>query len=556
MNKAAIFHRNSREYVLPIGRERVDLRLLCAREDLSACEIVYWKRSHPEGIQTASLRLHYRTAWQDDYRATLSFAETARYIKYYFRLTGADGIVCYFCENGFSERPPDSGHFEYLWTNDADIVHVPAWSRGIVYYQIFPERFDACRTDAAPRSYVPWDSKPSREHFHGGNLRGIQRRLPYLQALGVDCLYLTPIFEAAFNHKYATIDYFRVDPDFGTMEDLRALVQDVHAHGMRILLDGVFNHVGIDFPPFADLYENGAKSAYADWFYADAYPLTMEPLNYACVGDYPYMPKLRTEHPSVRQMILDVMLFWIREAGIDGWRLDVADEVAASTWQFVRTALKWEYPEALLLGETWGDAFRLIGQGDQLDTAMNYLFRDAVLDFLCRQSIDAEAFDDRLQRMLSRYPEPVLDSLYNCLGSHDTPRLWTEAGSDEARVRLAIAFQMCYRGAPAIYYGDEIGMPGENDPDCRGGMVWDEAKQNKAIADACREWIAVRKTHPALAVGSISTLHCRGDVYAFARDHEKERVTVLINRGATEAAVTLSDFAQQVVLPPCCVKII
>ncbi len=289
---------------------------------------------------------------------------------------------------------------------------------------------------------MPWDAAPTRDNYFGGDLAGIRARLPYLQSLGAECLYLTPVFSGDFNHKYATADYFQVDPDFGTAEELAALVSDAHARGMRVVLDGVFNHVGVRFAPFADVLANGAASPYRDWFYLKRLPVTVDASCYECVGDYPYMPRLRTVNREVRAYILSVMLYWLDTAGIDGWRLDVADELDPGTLRYLREGVKTRCPDALLLGETWGDASRMVCGGDQLDCAMNYLFRDAAVDFFARERIGAAELENRLGHMLMKYPDAVNLRMYNCLDSHDTARFLTEAGGDGWRLKLAIAFQM------------------------------------------------------------------------------------------------------------------
>ncbi len=535
MNRQAIFHQSSRTFLLPLARNVLSFRLLTARDDIRECRLYYWKRSepYPDTRKDVVLERSYQDAEHDDFRVSVTFPETAHYIKYFFQLTDTKGETCYVNEYGFSAAPPECGFFEYLYANDHDVAKIPGWCNGIVYYEIFPERFAIGVKEKTFHKYEPWESVPTRENYLGGDIAGILAKLDYLESLHADCIYLTPVFLGDFNHKYATTDYYRIDPGFGLNEEFAALVAEAHRRGIRVVLDGVFNHVGIHFPPFEDLLRNGEASPYKDWFYAKSYPLTMEPLNYECVGDYPYMPKLRTSHPDVREMILDVMTYWIREAGIDGWRLDVADEVDFSTLQMIRTRLKEAYPEALLLGETWGDAGKLVGSGDQLDSAMNYLFRDAMVDYFARERISETELDHRIQHMLMKYPDHINHAMYNCLGSHDTARFFTEAGGDVEKMMQAAAFQMTFLGCPAIYYGDEVGMAGENDPGCRGAMVWDARKQNQFLLDWHKKLTALRRQSPALQKGSYRTFVCDSGkhLFGFARCFNRESVYVLFNRG-------------------------
>ena len=204
----------------------------------------------------------------------------------------------------------------------------------------------------------------------GGDLRGIMKKLDHIQSLGATCLYLTPIFKAPANHKYDTADYYEIDPAFGTKEDLRALVTEIHRRGMRILLDGVFNHCGFFWPPFQDLLAEGESSRYRDWFFPHSLPVTTEPCNYDCVGHYKWMPKLNLANPATEEYFIEVGKYWIRNFDIDGWRLDVADEIPTAFWTAFSTAIRRLKPDALLLGETWGDAGKLLAP-NRLHTAMN-----------------------------------------------------------------------------------------------------------------------------------------------------------------------------------------
>jgi cyclomaltodextrinase / maltogenic alpha-amylase / neopullulanase len=543
MNRQAVFHQSNRSFVLPIERNVLAFRLLTARDDIRECRLYYWKRSdpYPSTRREVVLERRYQDAEHDDFRVSVTFPETAHYIKYYFQFTDIKGKTCYFSEYGFTAVPPEKGFFEFLYANDHDVAKNPDWCKGIVYYEIFPERFATGNQNKTCHKYEPWESVPTRENYLGGDLAGIVAKLGYLKSLNVDCLYLTPIFLGDFNHKYATTDYYRIDPSFGTNEEFAFLVKKAHEHGIRVVLDGVFNHVGIHFPPFEDLLRNGEASSYKDWFYVTSFPLAMEPLNYECVGDYPYMPKLRTSNPAVRDMVLDIMTYWIRETGLDGWRLDVADEVDFSTWQFIRTRLKEAYPEALLLGETWGDAAKLVGSGDQLDSAMNYLFRDAMVDYFARERISEAELDHRIQHMLMKYPDHVNSGMYNCLGSHDTARFLTEAGGDVEKMMQAVACQMTFPGSPAIYYGDEVGMAGENDPGCRGGMVWDTKKQNQSLLDWHKKLTALRMQSPALQKGGYRTFVCDTGkrLFGFVRCFKNESVYVLFNRGSVPQTIPM-----------------
>lgn len=558
MNLAAIAHGVGLPFRQPVARNRIKFRLLAADGDLTACRIVLWKRSepYPDSRRALPMCARYRDGVKAEWTVEAAFPEEARYVKYFFRLEDAGGRILYFREHGFSETEPESGFFEVLQAFECDLPQAPDWSRGAVYYQIFPERFAVGNPSKSLHDYARWDAQPTRENFLGGDLEGIRQKLPYLASLGAECLYLTPVFAADFNHKYAARDYFRVDPDFGTNGELAALVSQAHARGIRVLLDGVFNHCGVHFAPFQDLMKNGEASPFRDWFYVKRWPIEVDPACYECVGDYPYMPRLRTPNPEVREFILKAMLYWLDEAGIDGWRLDVADEIDVSTLRYLREGVKARHPEALLLGETWGDAGRLVSEGGALDAAMNYLFRDAMVDYFAKGAIDEAQLDGRLQRMLMKYPDDVNLRMYNCLGSHDTARFLTESGGEAWRLKLAVAFQMLFPGSPAVYYGDEIGMAGANDPLCRAGMAWERA--DEGLLDWTRRWIALRKRSRAVRLGSYKTLLADPEkgLFAFERVYEGERLAAAFNRGGAAQTLDFAGTAGTASVPPRSVKII
>lgn len=532
MNIAAFEHVPVLSFRQPIARNAIRFRLLTARNDIERCSLVCWKRSDPLHRTEWPLQIRTQDQTRAEWTVEVAFPEEAHYIKYFFRLTGLSGEERFYCEHGVSDTEPATGFFELLQVNPADVIAPPEWAMGTVYYQIFPERFARSGYTVPSHTLVPWDATPTRENYLGGDLEGIRQKLPYLQELGVDCLYLTPVFAGDFNHKYATTDYFAIDPDFGTEEELATLVRQAHERGMRVLLDGVFNHTGIHFAPFADLMANGPRSRFRDWFYPKRYPITVDAACYECVGDYPFMPRLNTANPQVQAFILSVMRYWLERAGIDGWRLDVADELDPGCVRYLRRQLRAEFPEALLLGETWGDATRMLCENDQFDTVMNYLFRDAMMDYFAHGAIDEEQLDARLGHMLMKYPQETALCLYNCLSSHDTARFLTEAGGECWRLKLAVAFQMLFPGSPAVYYGEEIGMQGENDPGCRAGMTWD--RMDEELLTWTRRWIRFRREHEVIRKGKYRTLLAdrQKGLFVFERASQEERIVAVFNRSA------------------------
>lgn len=521
MNREAVLHRNTEEFIYPTARDRLVFRIRTAKKEIQKCKVIYWNRE--DGVKkTQCMECYARDGVFDYFRCQVIFSKIARYQKYYFTLEDIHGATWYFSAYGVDDKPPEDGFFEYLYANGNDVVTTPAWAEGIIYYQIFPERFFNGDRGNDPVDAEAWGNPPTRENYMGGDLRGIMKKLPYLKELGVECLYLTPIFEGDFNHKYATTDYYRIDPAFGTNEEFRELVEQCHRQDIRIILDGVFNHTGIHFPYFQDVLQNQEQSPYQDWFLIEKFPVTVSAEAYECVGAYPYMPKLNTANPEVRSYIIGVMEHWLKEYRIDGWRLDVADEVDDSVWEAARLVLKKDYPECILLGETWGYGGRML-RGNQLDSVMNYLFRDAVRDYFGKNAISTEAFDNRINSIIALYREETCQLLYNLLDSHDTERFLRFCGENKKRLKLAAAFQMLFVGSPAIYYGDEAGMTGENDPDCRRCMIWDE-RADRELWQWYRKLISLRRTYSCIRRGGCRTILADNEkaVFGFVR-YEKDK---------------------------------
>jgi glycosidase len=339
-----------------------------------------------------------------------------------------------------------------------------------------------------------------------------------------------------------------VDPHFGDKKTLKKLVDACHERGIRVLLDAVFNHSGRTFKPFVDVQEKGEASPYKDWFHVHSFPLEVVDgtPTYDTFGLEPMMPKLNTEHPEVKKYLLDVAKHWIEEIGIDGWRLDVADEVDHAFWREFRTTVKQANPDAYILGEMWNESSEWL-QGDQFDATMNYPFTYAVNDFFVKKVTDAQNFAFAIGRQLARYPQQASEVAFNLLDSHDTPRLLTLCGDDKRLMRLAALFQFTYMGAPCIYYGDEIGLDGDADPGCRKCMEWDTDKQDRELFDFYRELIALRKGHPVLRdQGSITFLEAQpeGTSLAYERRSEEEVMLVLLNRSDEEHVFEL-DIPEQ-----------
>lgn len=428
-------------------------------------------------------------------------------------------------------------------------ISTPDWVKEAVFYQIFPDRFASSPLIVKPSNLEPWDSPPTRFGFKGGDLLGISENLDYLQDLGVNAIYFNPIFQSASNHRYHTHDYYRVDPLLGGDQAFRTLLEESRRRGLRIVLDGVFNHASRGFFQFNHLLECGPASPYIDWFTIKGFPLNAyqgEP-GYRCWDDLPALPAFNTGNALVCDFIFGVARYWL-EQGIDGWRLDVPFEIDDDLfWQQFRRVVKEVNLEAYIVGEIATEAQRWL-QGDQFDAVMNYQFTQACLGFFAGQSLDRElergmmgmpptqvldapAFARRAEELLNLYPPQIVAAQLNLIGSHDMPRFLSLASRDKSAFRLATLFQMTYPGAPCIYYGDETGMLGGRDPDNRAAFSWDTSRWDTDLWEYVKKCIAMRNKHPALRRGDFMKLFAEGQVYAYLRRLPDSQYVIALNAG-------------------------
>lgn len=561
MNLQAIQHIPVSNYAFPVSEKEFKVRLRAAKGDLDRARLVIGNKY----LWHTRRELPMEVAGSDglfDYYECVYQMEDPR-IAYYFILDkgdeewfyGDNGLVQPGTTNIEEDEAAAFVNFQFPFVNSIDVHKAPSWVNSAVFYQIFPERFCNGKPELSPEGAVPWGSKPDRVNFMGGDLPGITEKLPYLEELGVNALYLTPIFEAQSNHKYDTIDYTRLDPHFGEESDLVELINQAHKRGIRIILDGVFNHCGGGFRQFQDVVEHGEQSPFKDWFYIREFPVSFDPINFDAFGTTPYvpspwvtkdipverlkrmcMPKLNTENPQVKEYLLGAVAKWTR-MGIDGWRLDVATEVDSHFWREFRQTVHAINPDAVIIGEFWRNAEAWL-QGDQFDGVMNYgMQRPAVLYF-AKSAISPQQFQGLLTENLMRYTDAANASMLNLLDSHDTARFVTVCGGDTARLKNAAAFLFTFVGMPCTYYGTETGMTGENDPDCRKAFDWEESHWDKDLRCHYQKLMALRKTRRALQEGSVRFCS-QGDVFLMERRKDGERLVTAINNTGAPQTCTL-----------------
>jgi cyclomaltodextrinase len=417
-------------------------------------------------------------------------------------------------------------------------MNIPAWIPDAVFYQIFPERFRNGDPSNDPAGTAAWGGVPDRENSFGGDLAGIVEKLDYVAGMGFNALYLNPIFRAGTNHKYDTHDYFAIDPAFGDDASFDRLVQEAHARGMRVVLDGVFNHCGLGFEPFQDLLRKGERSRYRDWFQVYGYPVRTAPVpNYATCGGAHYLPRLNTGNPEVEAFVHEVALHWLSR-GIDGWRLDVPYEIATDFWRRFRVVVKGAHSDAYLVAEEWRDPSSFL-RGDTFDGATHYLLRGLAFDFLIKNALTGEAFSRGLETLRSRLPSGSDLGMLTLLGGHDTARLMTECGGDADLAILLFTFLLTMPGAPVIYYGDENGMEGANDPDCRRPMVWSPDLWVSEVRTAVTRLIALRRRHACLRRGELEAVWANDRVYAYRRSLEGQSALVILNNSLLPRSIAI-----------------
>ena len=549
MEYSAIFHDMDKRFSYAVDKDLFVIRVQVKKDDMKEVILHYEDKYIPMERKDTRMTLPMKkvatSQFHDYYEAQLQMHLIC--LRYFFEFTDMQGEKVYYGNYEFDKECITNRDRMFDCPQnlrEEEMFEVPQWAANKVVYQIFPSRFAATQ----PVDKELWYKAPitPMDDLHG-NLRGIIEHLDYIKDLGIDVVYLTPIFKSNSCHKYDTIDYYQVDPSFGTTEDLKELVQKSHERGMKVVLDAVYNHTGREFFAFQDILEKGEKSKYLDWYFIDELPPRGEwgeiP-NFKCFGYYGGMPKLNLKNPEVEKYITDVACYWIKECDIDGWRLDVGDEISHFFWKNFRKAIKAVKKDMLIIGEIWHYAGDFL-EGDEWDTVMNYPFYLNLIDLLADEKINVSQFVQNLGYLKGRLNKKCYPLMWNLIDSHDTARFLHLCHDNKKKQHLAAAFQLLLPGMPMVYYGDEYAMPGANDPDCRRGMYWDEEYQDKEMYNWYKKLMQIRKAHACIVEGEmIETITNDDDgTIVMIRKNGDETIAMLFNCG--NSAKEFNEYAEK-----------
>lgn len=584
MNLAAIHHepKSSQSYLY--DEENLHIRLQTARGDLDqvtllAVDPYNWApdkedpciyRFAEETIKEFRMEKEATTALHDVWFANVSGFFWHR-VRYAFVLESEGKKVLYH-SRGFSdlERFPQKAKdslifFNFPYMNAEDMYRAPEWVKDTVWYQIFPDRFARGSDMAAADELCPW-GETERFGYHkryGGNLKGILEHLDYIESLGVNGIYLTPVFCASSIHKYDVIDYERVDADFGDNEMLGALIREAHRRGIRVMLDAVFNHCSASHPFWQDVLQKGKDSEYYNCFYIlneessvqmpkendTLDPWDVKRLNYRTFAFEPGMPKWNTNHAKVREYFLRAAAYWMEQYHVDAWRLDVSNEISHDFWRAFRKHVKAIDRDCYILGENWDYSYPWL-RGDQMDGVMNYGFLNLVWNFVGlseekKEDMSVSAFCEAVDGLLTDYPRNVILNLFTLLDSHDTSRILSVCKGQCEPAMLAYILLLTMNGSPCIYYGDEIGLEGTGDAN-RKCMLWEEEKQNSRLLFHIRRMIEIRKNCACCRNGTVEWLDQEDEkgVLLYRKRFGKETLLVCLHNAPAREAVTLPASVQ------------
>ncbi|MFK4862549.1 glycoside hydrolase family 13 protein [Lactococcus petauri] len=559
MNKAAIYHRPESEFAYLYTEETIHIRLRVARDDIQSVALIYGdpymfvKRDDESEMvwdyQEVEMKHGLSTAESDFYVTEVGVPH--KRMDYLFVITDYDGEKVVYSDSGILPYQvklltKKYAAFRMPFFHEVDRFKAPEWIKNTVWYQIFPERFANGNPAINPVGVKEWDptESPNRQDLYGGDLQGVIDHLDHLTDLGVNGIYFTPVFQAYSNHKYDTEDYLKIDQYFGDLEVFKTLVKEAHQRGIKVMLDAVFNHIGDTSPQWQDVLKHQENSKYADWFHVNQWPATYTPTEdfevseaatYDTFAFTPHMPKLNTANPEVQEYLLNIAEYWIKECDIDAWRLDVADEVDHAFWKKFRTTCDAAKDDFYILGEVWHSAQPWL-VGDEFSAVMNYAYTNAIIDTFVKEELSLEQMVSAINAQLMLYRKQTNQVMFNILDSHDTPRLLTQAKGSKDLVKQVQAFMYLQPGVPCIYYGDEYGLDGGADPDCRKCMPWTEEHQDLEMFAFFKDLVAFRREYAETLSQTDLDWQCVDDTQGVVK-LERGALKAVFNKGEQPVSV-------------------
>lgn len=537
MKKEAVLHIPMSNYAFAVDINTLVFRIRTAKNDFVEVNFCFGDtacRKNPIDITKVKMEKKYSDDVFDYYEVTL--VNIYNRVVYYFELVEEYRLTYYYADFFYDEVTSERNElYKFPYNRKEDIADVPSWFKSAVVYNIFPDSFATSYRyiSLLPTKKTYIDGNICKGKL-GGTIKGISDNLDYIKEMGFDVIYLNPIFVAGEYHKYDLIDYMHVDPVFGTDDEFLSLVNKIHYLGMKIIIDGVFNHSGWNFAPFLDVIEKGKKSPYVNWFYHLNFPVIKptggEIPNYECFGYEKIMPKLNTSNKKTIDYFMKVASHWVKNFGVDGWRLDVADEVNTAFWRSFRNAVKSANKDALLIGEVWQKSSFWL-DGSMFDSTMNYDFLKFCKQFFAFGKLSSNQFNDRVVDLLTRYRKNLTYGQLNLLDSHDVPRFLSLCEENEDKFIMAVVFQMTFVGVPSVFYGDEIGFTGIKEDEYRRPM---EFNKNSTIKEVYKNLIKIRKQHACVALGEFKSVESHSDdgLYIYKRYNKQEEILVILNNSS------------------------
>ncbi len=552
MDMSAVSHRSSYCECYAYDKDNVIVTLKTAKDVDEAYMVhedpfIHQLRRQPEwsGVMT---EMRERIELEHNYIWRTAVKPEYKRLQYYFVLISAGEKYFVFENRVCAEKDAEKcakQFFKFPWLNPCDVISPPKDASSMVWYQIMPDRFCKSGANDGKYSLMEWGktvNTHSRDKF-GGDLKGVTQRLDYLKDIGVGGIYFTPVFASDTYHRYNTFDYRTIDKELGANEDMAELVKKAHSLGIKVMLDGVFNHCGVEFFAWKDVLENGRKSRYADWFFLNSDDIINGSDNTSDGRFYSFsfwtgMPKLNTNNDEVIKYFSDICLGWVKNWDIDGIRFDVGDEISHKFIREIRRTLKAVKPDIFLLGEVWIDSVEWL-DGNEYDSVMNYPFANCLWDFFKDSTLTSRDIMYQLDRCMTMYPKQVTEVLFNFLDTHDTERIFESCGNIDILLQN-IALLVTMPGSPCIYYGTELALKGENKNDNRQCMPWNDIDSGayKDILSKTTELIKLRSREPLCSSADMRFI-CRDDMPRVVHiikgcPESDERLEIIINAGDTD----------------------